>query len=373
MKIDGLPHRFLFPIVGLTIPFEWSVGGVTLYPPGQASRLIESVRATEGKVGRTEPIDELIDKAFGAPLDKSTVVEVTALDEVVAYEHAADVLGVLRLFAAHRHPMVNTEQQTFGLPSEVVPWRVDYLDLDTGPGLGFFRGGPAPFWTFLDEDLAAFDDHEGFQWLANAYARTGHDGDVLPDRMMLGTRLLSTAILDFDSSDRKLLTIATALEVMLGEPQWHNKGLGIARRASFLSCSMPGQTMCGRDRPSCHYLSLDPNPKRPPALNDLLAWADEGPGGQCSSYLAIRDLYRHRNNAVHDGRSGLSMSEVRSEAWKLMNWLVPPLLTWCSEHDGDDLSALDQEIEQVVLKRPPTWDVPQSSTQRAVWGDSSSE
>jgi hypothetical protein len=271
-----------------------------------------------------------------------------------AYDHAADTLGVLRLFAAHRHPMVSTEQQTFGLPSQVMPWRVKYIDLDTGPGFGFFRGGPAPFWTFLAEDLEALDRHDGFSWLASAYARSKSEEDVLPARMMLGARLLNSAILDFESPDRKLLSIVTALEVMLGDPKWQNKGLGIARRAAYLSCSVPMGSMCGRDRAACHYLALDPNPKLPQALIDLLDQADSRSGGLCSAYLNVRSLHQRRNAAIHDGRAGLSMSDVRSEGWKVMNWLVSSLLTWCSAHPGADLSALDQDIEQVVLQRPPT-------------------
>ena len=131
-----------------------------------------------------------------------------------AYEHVADALAVLRLLQHQQSPAVDTDWQTFGLPGQVSQWHVEFIDLATGPGEGFFRGGAQPGWTFSDDDYAAFQADAGLQFLSTALAK--EDRTRLEQRAVLSARLLSTSTLEQDP-EQKLLAAIMALEVLLDD------------------------------------------------------------------------------------------------------------------------------------------------------------
>lgn len=350
-----MPHVYLFPIDGLTIDRVWSVDTIDLLPPGSAMTLIEAER--QARTARGDPaipdwqrtiVDDRVREKFAA----CATARIEAPDVQMAYTRVSDILGVLRLFAAWRLPMANTELQSFGLAGELPWWRAEYVDLAVGAAFGWFWKGTAAAWTFTADDWNAFRDSSGFQYLLSAVAAESGVATALQRRALLGQRLLNRAILD-QQADSKLVAVVVALEVLFGESGWHGKGYGIARRTAYLTCSIRTNTMCGRDRPSCLYLALDPSNGAPQELVNLVKNANAATGTWCDRYLETKYLYERRNCAMHDGISGLSLEQVRTLAWPIYSWLLPAFLDWCAAHPNDDLAALDSEISEAVATRPP--------------------
>jgi hypothetical protein len=86
-----------------------------------------------------ERYDQHLDDDVAARFDESIVAEVICAEPRAAYEHVADALAMLRLLQHQQSSMVDTDRQTFGLPVQVSQWYVEFIDLTTGPGEGFFR------------------------------------------------------------------------------------------------------------------------------------------------------------------------------------------------------------------------------------------
>jgi hypothetical protein len=345
-------HRYLFPVLHLTIEEEWEIGPVRLYPAGSTLGLVNGGRARRG--WRHEWYDDHLDEHEIADMEGGTVAVVVAATAQAGYDLVADAVGVLRLFQPTRAPMVDVQVQTFGLAGEIEQWTSAYIDLDA-VGAGWFHGGAHPGWTLRAEDHEAFKADSGWQLLAGSLEPAGRPPTRIEARLRLGARLINAALLDYNP-DRKLLSLVTGLEVILGEPEWRAKKYWLARRAAFLSCSVPQRSMCGRDRDACHYLAWAPKAdgNATPALRDLLSRARIDPRFRCSQYLELLDLYDARNRAIHDGSSGLTVDDVKQIMWRINQWLLPGLLAWCAAHRDADLGALDKEISAAAAARPPT-------------------
>lgn len=218
--------------------------------------------------------------------------------------------------------------------------------------MGFFRGGAVPGWRFSAEDHAAFCEDPGFTYLGSCVGLSPDQTSAMRRRLILGLRLFNNAILDYDA-DRKLLSIVNALEILFAEDDWQGKAYGLARRAAFLSCSVPIGSMCGRDRSSCPYIAVDPGRKVPQALKDLVKRSETDASVLCSHYRFAFDLYQWRNGAVHEGASGKDFEEVERAGWEVAQWVLPPLLAWCADHPEDDIGAIEQDINEAVRNRPP--------------------
>lgn len=343
----------LFQVPDLVLDRPWSVGAVEFLPAGSAKGLVDAARTERG--WRHDWYDDHLDEAEVPDFDAVALARVEAVDGRLGYDLAADAVGVLRLFAAVRSPMANTQWQTFGLAGQARSWSVRYFDISQ-PSVGRFRGGPVPGWTFTEQDHAAFSSSQGFQFLASCVQGSVFDLSPIQRRLLLGLRLLNSSILDYNA-DRKLLSMVTALEVVLAETDWQGKKYGIARRAAFLSCSVPQGSMCGRDRPSCPYLAYDPSQKVPDALKALVERSKVDDSVLCSHYRFPFDLYGHRNDAIHQGTSRLAFDDVVRAGWEVSQWLVPPLLEWCARHPDEDIGAIDAEIEATVLANPPDYEL----------------
>jgi hypothetical protein len=112
--------------------------------------------------------------------------------------------------------------------------------------------------------------------------------------------------------------------------------------------------MCGRDRPSCPYLALDPaNESQRADINALVRRARSDPRVRCTAYLDVVSLYNDRNRAVHEGTVGADMKVVRNVLYAIYRWMVPEAYRWYAACRGDDLQCLDDEIARVVRDRPP--------------------
>ncbi len=218
------------------------------------------------------------------------------------------------------------------------------IDLAAGPAPGWSRGGAFPGWTFSAEDHTYFKKDIGLQFLSRALAAKIRSR--LQQRGLLGARLLSTSILAQDP-DQKLLNAVMAVEVLIGDRRKGPKTFRLARRHSFLACTGPRGSRCGRDRPACPYLALDPDNKDDKkalqVLEERLLAGDNTV--RCSEYYGMRELYHARNGAVHDGSAGLNGATVRDLLFPISRWLIPQVYAWYATHPTDDnLQQLDDEI-----------------------------
>jgi hypothetical protein len=134
-------HRYLLPVRDLTVTREWVVGRVRFLPAGATRPLIAKSREGKGR-SSLERFDQHID-GVAARFDESTIAEVTSAEPRDACGHVADALAVLRLLQHQLSPVIDTHWQTFGLPGQVSQWDVEFIDLTTGPGGGFFCGRAA--------------------------------------------------------------------------------------------------------------------------------------------------------------------------------------------------------------------------------------
>jgi hypothetical protein len=343
-------HRYLLPVRDLTVTREWAVGRVRFHPAGATRPLIaESRESSERRF--PEWYDRRIDEGVAARFDQSTVAEVFCAEPEAAYGHVADALAVLRLFQHRQSPRVDTDWQTFGLPGQVPQWHVEFLSLTNGASEGFFRGGAQPGWAFSDDDYPAFQTDSGLQFLSRALAKD--DRTRLEQRAILATRLLSTSTLEQDP-DQKLLAAVMAVEVLLGDDDGGPEKLRLARRHAFLTCLVLTGEMCGRDRPSCRYLALDPgNDAQRREIAALIERARSDGRVRCTMYLDIIGLYNARNRAVHDGTVGADLKTVRNALYPVYRWMVPEALRWYAACAGDDVQQLDDEIARAVRERPP--------------------
>jgi|ERR1700722_963021 len=341
-------RRYLLPISNLTLTREWEVGCVRFLPKG----------ATRSHVAATESPDVNWPTAFEehrenviARFDDSTAAEVDCAEPREAYERVSDALAVLRLLQHTQDPRVDTDWQTFGLPGQVSQWTVEYIDLTTGPRIGFFRGGALPGWAFSDDDYDAFQADEGLQFLSRALA--SDDRTRLEQRAILAARLLSTSTLEPDP-DQKLLAAMTAVEVLLGGDAGGPKKFRLAQRHAFLTCLIPAGDMCGRDRKSCHYLALDLDIRvQRDELIALIERARSDPRVRCTMYLDMIDLYNARNRAVHDGTAGSDLDAIKETLYPVFRWMVPQALRWYAAHNDGGLQQINDEIAHVVSERPP--------------------
>jgi hypothetical protein len=343
-------RRYLLPVRDLTLTREWLVGRVRLLPTGATRPLIAGYR--EGSERRfPEWYDRRIDEGVAGRFDESTVAEVSCAEPEAAYEHVADALAVLRLLQHQQSPTVDTDWQTFGLPGQVAQWHVEFLNLTNGASEGFLRGGAQPGWEFSDDDHSAFQADSGLQFLSHALAKD--DRTRLEQRAVLAARLLSASTLEQDP-DQKLLAAVMAVEVLLGDDDSGPQKFRLARRHAFLTCLAPTGDMCGRDRPSCRYLALDPaNSAQRQQITALVDQAQSDVGVRCTMYLDVINLYNARSRAVHEGTVGADLPAVRNALYPVYRWMVPEALRWYAACVGDDLQALDEEIARVARERPP--------------------
>jgi hypothetical protein len=299
-----------------------------------------------------------VDEKVIPVIDSSTVAEVRCEDPRVAYEHVADALAILRLLQHVRVPSVDTDLQTFGLPGQVAQWQVHFIDLLAGSAEGFFRGGAVPGWAFSEDDHAAFVADAGLQFLSRALAN--NQRTRLEQRGLLGARLLSTSMLEHDP-DRKLLAAVMALEVLIGDDARGPKKFRLARRHSFLACSVPTSSMCGRDRPCYPYLALDPDVRGDAEQLEILRTRHRSGDlrVRCSEYYRIIDLYDARSRAVHDGTVGVQIHDIRNARYPVYRWLMPKVFDWYARHPDDaELRQLGEEIRRTAITRPPPEPVP---------------
>ncbi len=227
-------------IEGLQVPFAWPVGPVTFRPAGALLADLEIGNAHPEHWYQGWLREHLVKWTFAT-------AQTMAKDQVEAEAVVSASLAVLRLFQGTR-TRLDTRNQLFGLPGELMSARRESVALGDFPGLGWRNVGSLGPWTFSDEDARAFANDARFSYLVNALLLTPSQRNELQDRALLSLELLDEALL---TSNRRMsvLLSAIAIEILLGDERRADRVVRIAARGAFLSC----HGNCGRGGGDCPY------------------------------------------------------------------------------------------------------------------------
>jgi hypothetical protein len=155
------------------------------------------------------------------------------------------------------------------------------------------------------------------------------------------------------ATDLKLLGLVSALEAWLLKSTQNAKAERLARRLAWLMCELP-QTddRCGRERPACPAIALNPgNQLDRPALIGLRnshAW-------RCPRWHQVRDWYQVRNQVAHGDDPGeISSDFVDGAEFLIGHHYAVRVLDWLAKHRGDPVTELDSTIAAAPLRSD--WD-----------------
>lgn len=334
--------RFILPVEGLVVPSPWSVGVVQVQP----------IQDVEDQLRVAEAIiPSQLAKEFDGV---HTVATLDATDVDEAIQLLAAALGVLRVYQHSWAGMQGFLRPTgFGLPGEVSRTSVTYAS-QLGERFGFgwrLLGGSVGF-AFPDAAKTDWDCSDAFQFLAGAVgARHLSEGQR---RGLLAADLLSQSILSHRPAT-KIISVVQALEALLLPRSRGSQAFRLARNIAFFGCGLPEETLCGRDRSTCMYLANDPARKADRAnLGLWQARADADPQWRCSEWEKTLDLYATRSALVHGEDRPVDLSEGRAAEFRVVRWLLIPILEWLRDHPDDP--ANDLEAALAALPAPPDWE-----------------
>jgi hypothetical protein len=337
-------REYHFPVPNLDVPVGWRVGRAWFRPRCWLARHIDRRSVITAKASDDWYV-ERVRTDVGA-LECATV-ETRGTSLEAARARARDAVAVLRLYQRARYPQVSLDQQTFGLPADLISGHEDHWAIQTDgfPGAGWKRHGVLAPWSFTVADAREFHSDPRFQFLHAAFV--ARPPDELHRRATVAVQARDSARASLPPSLR-IITTAVVLEAMLGDDDSHERAHRIARRLAYLECGQP-DSRCGRDRPACFYLASKTTSE---VGRNVDQWRAAGHHGLCSEYWHVRDLFDDRNAAVHKGRA-FSEKTASNHAYRADHWLLSAV-EWASQQDGArascGIASLDAEVEAAVAK-----------------------
>ena len=340
---------FLLPVEGLTITEPWELGPITLHPGADLESLL----------GR--PAEKLFNHKIAGPvyrltfdeIAKSAVAQVNGSDIDAALDLVNVAIDLLRIFQKTKHNM--SETTMFGLPGQIYRSKIQYLTAGEDGGMGWRYKGESLAFTFDSQSHAEWVNSRIFPALASFIGRSEGKADG-PRRAILGVQLMSQAVLEHRPAF-KMLNLIVGLESMLLERQTQSQGFRLARRASYFTCILATNSMCGRDRPTCQSLALNPddNSSRR-ALVRLRALAEGDTRWRCSEWLNYLNWYDLRSSVAHGNDSLIDQEKASSAEYWILSWAMVPVLSWLMDHPDYPLESLDEAI--AALPPVPGWQNP---------------
>ena len=339
---------FLVPIEGLTITEPWNLGPIRLHTGASLDSVLVS---TATRLLDHEVIGK-VSREIAEEMRQGTAAQVDAPDIDAALDLVTVATDILRVFQKVQY---NTSKTTmFGLPGQLYRSTIRYIMLGEESGPGFRNRGEALGFTFNQEAHAAWNDSAIFPGLAALVgANLAADGHR---RALAAVQLLSQAILEHRPAF-KILNLIIGLESMLLEQRPEPQGLRLARRASYFTCGRWNNSICGRDRPSCQVLALDPKSKtNRQALKRLQRLAEIDTRWRCGEWLNYLHRYDLRSSVAHGDDATVDQRDARSAEYWVLRWMAEPVLQWLMKNPDDPLAALDDAI--VALPPVPAWQDP---------------
>ena len=339
------PDRYLIPIDGLKIPRQWKVGRVTLHPGNAGPDLIRDVPPVEveGDFYR-DGVHELLESA-----KDSTIAEVPGGSDVdAAIDELRSSLDVLRLFQLSRQTIQST---SFGLPGDVLASRIGYIAIweNSAPGHRFV--GEYLGFTFTEDSYDDWASSTAFQFLSDSLADPSSTEGA--HRAVAGASLLARAATEH-RSDLKMLSVMAALEAWLLNRHSGPQTFRLARHVTWFGCGLPGDNLCGRDRPICAYLHLSPNNSCDRSrLSSLRVLGNTHVAWRCSEWHRVMDWYDARSDAAHGVPNAVDAREASSAEYCVLHYLMEPILNWLREHPQAPVADLEAMIDAV--EEPDRW------------------
>jgi hypothetical protein len=339
---------FLLPIEGLTITSPWDLGRVQLHPR-------EHLRSLLGDEPELLLGHKLIGESatqVAEELQQGTIARVDADDIDAALDFLTLATDLLRVFqkigARFRTTM-------FGLPGQLYRSHVRYLTVGESRGPGFRYRGEAVGCTFDDQTHTAWQGSRTFTSLA---ALVGADGPLEEGqrRALLGVQLLSQAVLEHRPAF-KILSLVIALESMLLDRSSGPQTFRLLRRVTYFTCGRATGSLCGRGRPACQFLALDPGIEADlRQLKRLSKLAKMDRFWRCSEWFAYEHWYDLRSAVAHGDDKAVTVEDASQAEYWIFMWTVEPLLQWLVEHPVTPLVDLDSALED--LGPVPDWQDP---------------
>lgn len=342
--------RFLIPIPGFTVPGPWTVGRVTMHPGTTGAVLVDGIPSPKLPDGYDLAVE--VDKVLAAGVN-GTVAEIPDAPDISDAVAAVRIaLDALRLF---HHSRRVVRSLPFGLPGDLAHGIVDYI-VDNGDVAltGWTRVGDPSGGGFAQDDQDAWDQSDAFQFLSDAIADPTRSEAAR--RAAVGTQLFSRAVVE-QRADIKMLGIVGALEAWVLNRQTGAQTLRLARHVSWFGCGLHDGSLCGRDRPVCPYLRLEPESKADRKRLDTLRDLGNTHGGwRCSEWHQVVDWYDARSDAAHGNDPIAVDPQHASQAgfW-VARYLSTPILDWLRTHPDDPVGDLHAELSNV--EHPAGWAV----------------
>lgn len=334
---------FIVPIEGLTVSAPWQVGAVRISPPDQLPALDVARAVSQGS-----PAQGIFDQDV-AEMKCNALAEVEAVNIDSALDVIEDAVDVLRVYQQAR---ALTQCATFGLPGDTYRSRVFYAQVGERTGFGGLARGEFLGWTFTEANLADFSTSTAFRFVADAVGvATPSEG---ARRALLGVELLSQAIMTHRPG-LKLFGVVQALEAMLLRGDGGPKKLSLARYVAFFGCGSVEGDLCGRQRPTCPYLALDPASDRDgKKLRELKERSDADHWWRCSEWQQVVQWYDLRNRAAHGEGRLVELKDASTAEYWVLHYLLEPILEWLRLHQEEPVEALEQAV--AALPDPPDWE-----------------
>jgi hypothetical protein len=336
---------YLLSVEGLHVEEEWTVGPVRLLPAAATNTRVDELALLSPEVA-SGPEFAGVRGALGA----WTGAEVVALDLDGAVDLARDALAVLRVFHEREKRVRGTP--AFGLPGQVPRAGLHYVSTDgTRVVVGYSNQGKYIGFTLTAKAHERWCVAEDLLFAAAAIGVPNPSEGAR--RALLGCRLLSEAALEH-RPDLKVLAVVRALEVIALDRSCGSQTYRLARRLAFLSCGRPDGALCGRERPTCPYLALDPGtPAELCDLQRLLKRSDVDVRWRCSEWRNIIEWYGRRSAVVHAG-DALTTDEAHKIEYWTMRYVAPSFLEWLAAHPVNPIEELDGAI--AALPPQPDWE-----------------
>jgi hypothetical protein len=345
---------FFVPIEGLTLTEPWDLGPIRLHTAAS----LDAVLASGAKRLLDHEVIGQISREIAEEMRQGTAAQVDARDIDEALDLVTVATDILRVFQKTQYNMSKTTM--FGLSGQIYRSRIRYIATGEVNGPGFRNRGEVLGFTLNHDAHNTWDDLSVFPRLAALVGENqtadGHR------RALVGVQLLSQAILEHRPAF-KVLNLIIGLESMLLDRRSESQGFRLARRASYFTCGRWNDSMCGRDRPSCQALSLDPgsNAKRQ-SLKRFRELAEMDSRWRCSEWLNYLRWYDSRSSVAHGDDSAVDQEDAgRAEYW-VLSWTAEPVLRWLLDHPDNPLEALDDALASLRPVRPWQDPVPNLET-----------
>jgi len=153
-----------------------------------------------------------------------------------------------------------------------------------------------------------------------------------------------------------MLGVVAALEAWLLVRQ--NKGPQtnrLARHTAWFGCAVQERNLCGRARPICPYLHIDPAAKKAgERLKTLRRLGNARADWRCSEWHRVMDWYDARSGVAHGDPSSVEPSEAKSAEFWVIHYLMEPILEWLAAHETDPIGDLEHNLGQIGS--PASWE-----------------